>query len=74
VEIAESARKHGVADEDIRHAVQLSLRVVSQERDRLLVIGPDRHGRLLEVVVIDPDDAPVAIHAMTLRRKFYRYM
>lgn len=74
MEIAESARKHGVADEDIGHAVQLALRVVSQEPDRLLMIGPDRRGRLLEVVVIDPDAAPVAIHAMTLRRKFYRYL
>lgn len=74
MDIAESARKHGVADEDIRHAVQLALRVVSQEPERLLMIDPDRHGQLLEVVVIDPDDAPVAIHAMTLRRKFYRFL
>jgi len=42
--------------------------------DRVLVIGADSAGRLLEVVVLDPDDDPVAIHAMPLRPKFYRYL
>jgi hypothetical protein len=37
----------------------------------LLVIGADTTGRLLEVVVLDPDDEPVVIHAMPLRSKFY---
>jgi hypothetical protein len=45
-----------------------------QGHDRVLIIGPDRAGRLLEVVVIDPDDDPAAIHAMPLRRKFYDYL
>lgn len=73
MKIAESARKHGVVDADIRHAVRLELRTVSQG-DRLLVIGPDRSGRLLEVVVLDPDDDPVAIHAMPLRSTFYELL
>lgn len=74
MEIADSARKHGVLDEDIRHAVRVPFRRVVQGPDRVLIIGPDRAGRLLEVVVIDPDDAPAAIHAMPLRRKFYDYL
>jgi hypothetical protein len=42
--------------------------------DRLLVIGPDRHGRLLEVVAV-PAVGPVRIiHADTLRPKFYDYL
>jgi len=73
VHIAESARKHGVSDEDIRHAVRVEFRTISKG-DRLLIIGADRSGRLLEVVVLDPDDDPVAIHAMPLRRKFYDYL
>lgn len=72
MEIADSARKHGIADADIRHAVAHAIRVVSQG-DRDLYIGADRNGRLLEVVVMD-DDAPAAIHAMPLRRKFYPYL
>lgn len=70
VEIADNARKHGVVDEDIEHAVRNAIRVVSQ-RDRDLYIGADRTGRLLEVVVLDDDGQPVAIHAMPLRPKFY---
>jgi hypothetical protein len=73
VEIADSARKHGVADEDIEHAVRNAIRVVSQG-DRDLYIGADRTGRLLEVVTLDDDGQPVAIHAMALRPKFYEHL
>ena len=57
VEIAESAHKHGVSDEDIRSALRAEFRTYRQG-DRLLVIGADTTGRLLEVVVLDPDDDP----------------
>jgi len=73
VEIADSARKHGVVDDDIRHAVRNAIRVVSQG-DRDLYIGADRDGRLLEVVVLDDEEEPFAIHAMPLRRKFYDHL
>ncbi|WP_445183454.1 hypothetical protein ACTXG6_33970 [Pseudonocardia sp. Cha107L01] len=67
MDIADSARKHGVADDDMRHAVAQSMRVVRQgSADRVLVIGPDRVGALLELVVLDPDTEPVIIHAMVL--------
>ena len=72
VDIADNARKHGVADEDITHAVRNAIRVIGQG-DRDLYIGADRTGRLLEVVVVD-DDQPLAIHAMTLRPKFYEHL
>ncbi len=74
MEIADSARRHGIADEDIQHAIRIPMRRVVQDDDRLLVIGPDRAGRLLEIVVIDPDDDPAVIHAMPLRRVFYDYL
>lgn len=70
MEIADAARKHSVDDLDIEHAVRNAIRVVDQG-DRDLYIGADRAGRLLEVVVLDDDGQPVAIHAMVLRRKFY---
>jgi hypothetical protein len=43
---------------------------------RDLVIGADRAGQLLEVVVLDddPDEQPIVIHAMALRPKFHRYL
>lgn len=70
MEIADHARKHGVADSDIEHVVRNAIRVLDQG-DRNLYIGADRSGRLLEVVVLDDDGQSVAIHAMVLRRKFY---
>jgi hypothetical protein len=75
MEIADSARKHGVSDDDMRHAMALAVRVVRQgSTERVLVIGPDRVGALLEIVVLDPDTEPVIIHAMSLRSKFYRFL
>ncbi len=73
MEIADAARKHGIGDADIEHAVRNAIRVVNQG-DRDLYIGADRTGRLLEVVVLDDDGQPVAIHAMVLRRKFYNWL
>jgi hypothetical protein len=74
IDIANSARKHGVLDADIVHAIRMAVREVSQDADRILLIGPDRNGQLLEVVVLDPDDDPIVIHAMRLRPKFHRYL
>ncbi len=71
VEIADSARKHGVSDSDIRMAVRLATVQVAIAPDRNLLIGGDINGRLLELVLLDPDTDPVVIHAMPLRRKFY---
>jgi len=75
VQIADSARKHGVLDEDMLHALRNPLRVVDGS-GRELIIGADRTGRLLEVVVLDDDPAeePVVIHAMSLRPKFHNYL
>jgi len=75
VEIADSARRHGVDDEDIEHALRHPVRLLPGE-GRDLFIGPDRSGRLLEVVVLDddPNEVPVVIHAMALRPKFHDYL
>ena len=72
--IGEPARKHGVPDEDIWHGVRNASRRV-REDDLALLIGPARDGKLLEIGVLDPDSGdPVIIHAMPLRRKFYRFL
>ena len=72
MEIADHARRHGVADDDIHHAVRNATHMIHQsEGDRVLYIGPDRSGRPLQVVVLDDD---VAIHAMPLQRKFQIYV
>ncbi len=75
MDIADSARKHGVQDEDIHHAVRNPIRVLPGE-GRDLVVGADRTGRLLEIVVLDddPDREPLIIHAMPIRPKFHHYL
>lgn len=75
--ILNSARKHGIADEDIRHALAVPIRYVEQEYDgetRILVIGADRSSRHLELVVIVDDDDSRVIHANVLQRKRYHYL
>jgi hypothetical protein len=76
MEIADSARRHGVADDDMLHGIRNFIADVSvgQPEDRILFIGPARNGQLLEIVVIDPDDNPAIVHAMKLRTKFHRYL
>lgn len=71
----DSARKHGVADEDITHALRLPLRVIELDEVKTLVIGPDQTGRFLELVVADLEgDDPRVIHAMPIRPKFIKHL
>lgn len=69
------ARKHGVADEHINHAIRNAMWLVRLDDDLTMLIGPAPDGALLEVGVLDLDgDDPVAIHAMLLRVKFRRLL
>jgi hypothetical protein len=73
--IGEPARKHGVDDEDVRHAIRNMIRTVSESDDLIMVIGPDRRGKPLEIGILGPaSDDPVVIHAMRLRPKFQRFL
>jgi hypothetical protein len=59
--IGEPARKHGVSDADILHAVRNSMRWVEVDDDLTMLIGAATDGALLEVGVLDIDgDDPVA--------------
>jgi hypothetical protein len=77
VEVHESARRHGVADEDMLHAITNSVAVedIGEDPDRWLVVGPDRSGNLLEVVVLIPSEGDeIVIHAMPLRAVYRRLL
>lgn len=79
MEIHESARRHGVGDEDVRHAVEHTVAVVDVDPDsdppRVLVVGPDRAGNMLEVIVLLlAEDEQLAIHAMSLRKRYFRLL
>lgn len=77
MEVVQSARKHGVDDADIVHAYENAIRIVEYEyngEDRVLVIGADRTGRLLELVAVPVGEPNRIIHADALRPKFYEYL
>lgn len=72
--MAESARKHGVADEDMAHALRIPVHVFDLDGGLSLVTGPDRAGSLIEVgFVVAVDGVIVIVHAMRpARPKFLR--
>jgi hypothetical protein len=74
LDIHQSARKHGIADEDIKHAVTHALAIDDTHDDARLYIGPARNAALLEVLTIPTiEGSELAIHAMPMRRK-YRHL
>ena len=70
VEIHESARRHGVAQEDIEHALAhaVAWAELGDDPPRYLLAGPDRASNLLELVVLVLGGDELVIHAMGLRR------
>jgi hypothetical protein len=75
VEIHPSARKHRIADEDIRHAVDNAMSIDDQDDDTRLYLGPARSADLLEVVtIVRANDSELAIHAMPMRAKYRRLL
>lgn len=76
MEIHRAAFKHGVLEADLRHAIDQAIAWFDLEFDadppKVLAIGPNRAGNLLEIIVLElADERWLVIHAMALRRKFY---
>ena len=79
MEIHSSARKHGYGNQAILHAVRHAVTNVDLEPDadppRILVIGPDHSGNMLEVIWFDVDKgSQLVIHAMALRPLFHHLL
>ena len=77
MEIHDSARRHGVANQGVLHAIDHALAIedAGQDPDRWLVTGPDTAANLLEVMVmITADGSQIAIHAMPMREKYARLL
>jgi GNAT superfamily N-acetyltransferase len=71
LDIHPAARKHGIADEDIEHAVTHAMAIDDTHDDARLYIGPARNAALLEVLTIPTIQGPeLAIHAMRMRPKY----
>lgn len=67
--ILDSARKHGVTDDDMLHAYRHTIRFFDLD-DLLMLIGPDRSARPIEIGVARREGIEFIVHAMTARRKF----
>jgi hypothetical protein len=71
VEILDSARKHGVADDDMLHAFRNHIRAFqTNDPEVTMYLGPARSGVFLEVGVVSDDEGEAIIHAMQARAKF----
>jgi hypothetical protein len=69
LDIFPSARRHGILGEDIEHVMEYALVAADDEEGKVLYLGPDRAGNLVEVVsVIREDGSEVVVHAMPMRR------
>ena len=76
MDVLPSARRHGIEDEDIDHAIRHATVVeeVADDPVLFLVIGPDRSGNLLELIVMDRPQGPAVIHAMAMRAQYRRLL
>lgn len=70
--IAASARKHGISDEDIRHAFTNPVRVFELDDGLVMLIGANTAAVLLEIGVVEATSGSVVVHAMRAREKFLR--
>jgi hypothetical protein len=72
--IEESALRHGCTREDISHAYDLALldTILDEDTDppKLLVIGPDSAGNLLELIGGEFVEGDVIWHAMACRKQY----
>jgi hypothetical protein len=69
--IVASARKHGVADDDMFHAYRNPIRVFELD-DLTMLIGADESGRMLEIGIAAAERIEFIVHAMPAREKFLR--
>ncbi len=72
MEILASASKHGVSDDDIRHAVANAITAITnpEQPDFVMLIGPGCTAELLEIGVLSTDETDFVIHAMPARAKY----
>ena len=73
LEIYETALKHGISNLDIRHVCANSSDIFELDQEsyeiKILIIGPDSAGNLLEVIGLETNNQSLLIiHAMKIRK------
>ena len=79
MEFHRSAHRHGQDEQTILHATIHAITVVALEPfanpPKVLAIGPDHAGNLLEIIWLElADGVQLVIHAMPLRPSFYELL
>jgi hypothetical protein len=79
---AKSAAKHRISHERSGHVVKTTDTIIREpapedsplDDDRIVFLGPDQNGVLLEVMAIETDQGLLIIHAMKMRRKYRPFL
>ena len=79
LEIHESALKHGINTLDIHHACANSSDIFELDQEsyeiKILIIGPDSAGNLLEVIGLEINNQSLLIiHAMKIRKSMVKLL
>jgi hypothetical protein len=73
VDIEASARKHGVTEDDMLHALRNHWRAFETDDPAVIMyIGPATNADPLEVGVVTDEEGTAVIHAMPARPKFLK--
>ena len=68
--IAESARKHGVSDEDMLHASANPIRASDLDAELTMIIGPNHAAVIFEVMIMPRTVQDILDHADALAKRF----
>jgi hypothetical protein len=70
-----AARRHGISNPDIEHAVKHAIAIDDLGDWKRLYLGPGRNAALLEVVaLVQGGKLQMVIHAMKMRPKYRRIL
>lgn len=73
MDIEASARKHGVSDDDMMHAIRNHWRAFETDDPAVtMFVGPSLTSSPLEIGVVTDDQGSAVIHAMQARDKFLK--
>lgn len=71
--IAPNARKHGISDNDMTHALKHHQLVIgTDDPESIIYVRPSKTAELLEIGVLDDEDGLTVIHAMSARLRYLK--
>lgn len=68
VDIWASAYRHGVSEDDIRHALRNRVKTMLTPQEMVMIIGPTQSGAMLEIGI---GRSGAVVHAMPARPKYW---